>query len=104
MEEIGVYGQQQVPGYNDRPLGRYGKEVPAYLDEQYIGKRQVKKEDGTVITFDGSNASEMVGYYMPTNVQPRNTFSDRSYCSPVGEQEINAYAEKGFKLTQTTGW
>ena len=80
------------------------KEVPAYLDEQYIGKRQVKKEDGTVITFDGSNASEMVGYYMPTNVQPRNTFSDRSYCSPVGEQEINAYAEKGFKLTQTTGW
>lgn len=46
----------------------------------------------------------MVGYYMPTNVQPRNTFSDRSYCSPVGEQEINAYAEKGFKLTQTTGW
>lgn len=34
------------------------KEVPAYLDEQYIGKRQVKKEDGTVITFDGSNASE----------------------------------------------
>lgn len=34
------------------------KEVSAYLDEQYIGKRQVKKEDGTVITFDGSNASE----------------------------------------------
>ena len=80
------------------------KEVPTYLDDQYIGKRQVKKEDGSIITFDGTNAADMVGYYLPTNALPRNTFSDRSYCSPVGEQEINTYAEKGFKLTQTKGW
>ena len=80
------------------------KEVPAYLDKQYIGKRQVQKEDGTIITFDGSNASDMVGFYIPTNAQPRDLFSDRSYTSPVGKQEIEAYEEKGFKLTQTQGW
>lgn len=80
------------------------KEVPAYLAEEYIGQRQVRKEDGTIITFDGTNAADMVGYYLPTNAQPRDVFSDRSYCSPVGKQEIDLYAEKGFKLTQTTGW
>lgn len=80
------------------------KEVPAYLDKQYIGKRQVQKEDGTIITFDGSNASDMVGFYIPTNAKPRDLFSDRSYTSPVGKQEIEAYEEKGFKLTQTQGW
>ena len=31
LEEIGVYGQQQVPGYNDRPLGRYGKRSSGLL-------------------------------------------------------------------------
>lgn len=80
------------------------KEVPSYLDDQYIGKRQVKKADGTIVTYDGTNAAEMVGYYIPTNAQPRDVFSSRSYCAPVGEQQINQYAEKGFKLTQTKDW
>lgn len=80
------------------------KEVPAYLNEQYIGQRQVQKEDGTIIIFNGSNAADMVGYYIPTNAQPRDIFSDRSYCSPVGKQEIELYEEKNYKLTQTKGW
>lgn len=93
--------------YPDTMLGPWvdmPKEVPAYLDEQYIGQRQVQKEDGTVVTFNGSNADDMVGYYIPTNAQPRDIFSERSYCSPVGKQEIELYAEKNFKLTQTKGW
>lgn len=80
------------------------KEVPAYLGAEYIGQRRVRKEDGTIVTFDGTNAADMVGYYIPTNAQPRDVFTDRSYCSPVGKQEIDLYEEKGFKLTQTTGW
>lgn len=80
------------------------KEVPAYLAAEYIGQRRVRKEDGTVVIFDGTNAADMVGYYIPTNAQPRDVFTSRSYCSPVGKQEIDLYEEKGFKLTQTTGW
>ncbi|TWV13152.1 RagB/SusD family nutrient uptake outer membrane protein [Bacteroidaceae bacterium HV4-6-C5C] len=80
------------------------KEVPAYLTPADAGKRKVKKEDGTIVTFDGKNAAEMVGYYIPTNAQVRDPFTDRSYCSPIGKQEIDLYTEKGFKLTQTTGW
>lgn len=80
------------------------KEVPTYLSAQYIGQRRVMKADGTIVTYDGSNAADMVGYYMPTNAQPRDIFTDRSYCAPVGKQEIDLYAEKQFKLTQTTGW
>lgn len=93
--------------YPDTMIGPWvdmPKEVPSYLDAQYIGKRQVKKADGTIITFDGTNAAEMVGYYIPTNAQSRDVFSSRSYCAPVGEQQINQYAEKGFKLTQTKDW
>lgn len=80
------------------------KEVPTYLSAQYIGQRRVMKADGTIVTYDGSNAADMVGYYMPTNAQPRDIFTDRSYCAPVGKQEIDLYAEKQFKLTQTIGW
>lgn len=80
------------------------KEVPAYLEEEYIGQRSVKKEDGTIVTFDGTNSADMVGYYIPTNAQPRDVFTDRSYCSPIGKQEIDLYKDKGFKLTQTIGW
>lgn len=94
--------------YPDTMLGPWvdmAQEVPAYLDEQYIGDRQVKTEDGTIITFDGNNADKMVGYYIPTNAQPRDIFTDRSYCSPVGLQDIQLYKDNGnYQLTQTVGW
>ena len=93
--------------YPDTMLGPWvdlNAEIPAYLASQYVGKRKVKKEDGTIVTFDGTNAADMVGYYVPTNVMPRDPFTDRSYLSPVGTQDIQLYKENGFTLTQTTGW
>lgn len=68
------------------------------------GKLKVQKEDGTVVTYDGTNAADMVGYYVIENASNRDEFSDRSYLQPVGQQQINQYAEKGYKLTQTKGW
>jgi hypothetical protein len=62
------------------------------------------KEDGTVVTFDGTNAADMVGYYIPQNAAPRDVFTDRNYLAPIGEQQINEYKMKGFNLTQTKGW
>lgn len=81
------------------------EEVPAYLDAQYIGQRVVVKADGTEVVFNGNNADEMVGYYKPSNAQPRDVFTDRNYCAPIGTQDIQLYWENGEKvLTQTKGW
>ena len=93
--------------YTDNMLGPWvdlAKDVPSYVEAGQKGKRTVMKEDGTVVTFDGTNAADMVGYYVPQNASPRDVFTDRNYLAPIGEQQINQYKEKGFTLTQTKGW
>jgi hypothetical protein len=79
-------------------------EIPTYLTTANIGRVRVRKADGTIVAYTGTNAADMVGYWMVENVQNRNAFTDRSYMAPVGQSQIVQYQEKGFKLTQTTGW
>lgn len=79
-------------------------EIPTYLTAANINKVRVKKLDGTIVTYNGSNAAQMVGFWMVENAQNRSAFSDRSYLSPVGQSQIIQYEEKGFKLTQTKLW
>lgn len=83
------------------------REIPAFLEANKDGKYtayQVKKADGTVVTYDGTNADDMVGYFIPLKAAPRNAFSDRSYLAPVGRAQMNEYQEKGYTLQQTPGW
>lgn len=68
------------------------------------GNIKVKKTDGTIVTYDGTNASDMVGFWVVENGANRNAFSDKNYLSPVGQAQINEYADKGYTLTQTAGW
>jgi hypothetical protein len=65
---------------------------------------KVQKADGTVVTYNGSNGANMVGFYVPENISARNPFTDRVYLAPLGQNEINQYAERGYTLTQTPGW
>ncbi|MGM9836620.1 MAG: RagB/SusD family nutrient uptake outer membrane protein [Muribaculaceae bacterium] len=69
-----------------------------------VGSTQVQKLDGTIVTYDGNNIADMVGFYLPTAIKPRNAFYERSYLSPIGTQDISNYAVKGYTLTQTKGW
>lgn len=69
-----------------------------------VNSTRVMKADGTIVTYNGSNKADMIGYYMPTSAKPRNDFYERSYLSPIGTQDIANYADKGYKLTQTKGW
>jgi starch-binding outer membrane protein, SusD/RagB family len=83
--------------------------IPAELPSNFLntgnkGKIKVKKADGTIVTWDGTNASSMIGFWMVENAQNRLSFTDRSYMAPIGQAQIIQYEEKGFKLTQTTGW
>ena len=68
------------------------------------GNVKVKKADGTIVTWNGTNASSMIGFWMVENAKNRNAIPDKAYLSPVGQAQIIQYEEKGFKLTQTKGW
>lgn len=92
------------PDYFLGPWVNVQAEIPSYLTAANIGKVRVKKTDGTIITYDGTNASAMIGFWMVENAQNRLAFTDRSYMAPVGQSQIIQYEEQGFKLTQTTGW
>jgi starch-binding outer membrane protein, SusD/RagB family len=92
------------PDYLLGPWVNVQVEIPSYLTTANIGKVRVKKTDGTIVTYNGSNASSMIGFWMVENAQNRLAFTDRSYLSPVGQSQITQYEEKGFKLTQTKLW
>jgi len=82
----------------------FPKELPSYLSEARVGTLKVKKADGTIVTYNGSNDSEMVGFYMVANASNRNAFTDRVYMAPIGESQIVEYQERGYTLSQTKGW
>lgn len=92
------------PDYFLGPWVDVQAEIPTYLTTANINKIRVKKLDGTIITWNGSNASDMVGFWMVENAQNRNAFGDQNYLSPVGQSQIIQYEENGFTLTQTPGW
>ncbi|HEU5148060.1 MAG TPA: RagB/SusD family nutrient uptake outer membrane protein [Chryseosolibacter sp.] len=79
-------------------------EFPEWLITSKVNKLKVQKADGSIVTYNGSNAAEMVGYYVPENISDRDPFTDRVYLAPVGEAQISEYAEKGYTLSQTPGW
>lgn len=79
-------------------------EYPEWLIPAKVGKLKVQKADGTVVTYNGTNAADMIGYYIPENVSNRDPFLDRVYMAPVGNTQIAEYSSKGYTLTQTTGW
>jgi starch-binding outer membrane protein, SusD/RagB family len=92
------------PDYFLGPWVNVKAEIPSYLTAANKGKVRVKKEDGTIVTWDGTNADAMVGFWMVENAQNRLAFTDKSYLSPVGQSQIIQYQEKGYTLTQTPGW
>ncbi|WEK21592.1 MAG: RagB/SusD family nutrient uptake outer membrane protein [Candidatus Pedobacter colombiensis] len=79
-------------------------ETPGYLTKSYEGKVRVKKLDGTVVTYNGANKTDLIGFWMVENVQNRNAFGDEVYMAPVGRAQIVEYKEKGFTLSQTVNW
>lgn len=86
------------------PWINFQTEFPTFLTASRVGKLQVRKTDGTIVTYNGANAAEMVGFYIPEAVSNRDPFTDRVYLAPIGNNEISQYGEKGYTLTQTPGW
>lgn len=67
-----------------------------------------------VVTFDGqasdagditsSNASEMVGFRIPTSISDRDPILPRNYLEPICSDVINQYKDRGYTITQNPGW
>ncbi|MGJ1321777.1 RagB/SusD family nutrient uptake outer membrane protein [Sphingobacterium faecium] len=74
------------------------------LADSYKNRLKVMKADGTIVTFNGTNASDLVGYYVVANFANRVDFKERSYMSPVGLNQVQQYVDRGYTLTQTVGW
>lgn len=80
------------------------KELSSRLSSSYVDVLKVVKEDGTEITYNGSNDAEMVGYYKVERFGNRVNFSERNYLAPMGLNQIQQYADLGYTLSQTKGW
>ena len=92
------------PDYFLGPWINVQEELPTALTTGTVGKAKVQKPDRTIITWNGSNRPDIVGFWMVDNAKNRNAFTDRPYLSPVGKTQINEYKDKGYTLTQTKGW
>lgn len=75
-----------------------------FLVAPSVRKLNVKKADGTIVTYTGTNGADMVGYYIPENISNRDAFTDRVYLAPIGNNQISEYKDKGYTLTQTPLW
>ena len=71
---------------------------------QRLNVLTVQKEDGSIVKYTGGNADQIVGFYCVRNAANRETFFDRSYMAPIGQQQIDEYKMRGYKLTQTVNW
>ncbi len=92
------------PDYLLGPWVNIPVEIPSYLTAATVNRVKVRKEDGTIVTWNGNNAADMVGFWVVENGQNRLAFDDRNYLSPVGQSQIIQYEENGYTLTQTEGW
>lgn len=92
---------------DDHALGPWvdvPKDIPARLAPNYINILKVVNASGDVITYDGTNDADMVGFYVVPRFENRTGFTDRVYLAPVGLNQIQQYADLGYTLTQTKGW
>lgn len=82
-------------------------DAPEQLDIAHQNNLSVAIPTGNgfrYVTYNGTNAAEMIGFAVPTNAIKRNDFSNKNYLCPIGSDIISTYKNKGFSLTQTGGW
>lgn len=83
-------------------------QLPGALTSANVGIVSVVSLNGTETVYNGSNASAMIGFYKNTVNKPRLPFLNQPninpYLAPVGLVQIDDYAARGYKLTQTQGW
>ena len=85
------------------PWVNFAVEEPTFMKDK-INVLKVQDADGNIFTYRGNNPEEMEGFYCVRNAVNRETFFDRSYMRPIGQQQIDDYKMRGYTLTQTVNW
>lgn len=80
------------------------KSRPGKILASFKDRLQVKKADGTIVTYDGTNDADIEGFYVVRNFSDRPAVQERNYLSPVSIALIQTYEERGYTLAQTPGW
>lgn len=86
-------------------------DFPTQLPDEIKDGLSVVKLNGQVEVFNAltpGSKEKMIGFYRNTNTRGRQTFlglgNVNPYLSPVGRNQINEYASRGYVLSQTEGW
>lgn len=83
-------------------------QLSAELATKNVGILSVADVNGKVTVYNGNNASVMVGFFKNQNNKPRLPFLNQPnvnpYLTPVGINQMDAYALRGYVLQQTQGW
>jgi starch-binding outer membrane protein, SusD/RagB family len=83
-------------------------ELPGELTAAKVGQIAVVTTNGTIITYTGSNAAQMKGFYRSPTTNGRLSFLNlpnvNPYLAPVGRVQMDDYKSKGYELKQTEGW
>jgi len=83
-------------------------ELPGELVPAKVGQISVVTATGTIVTYTGSNASSMKGFYRSPTTNGRLTFLNlpnvNPYLEPIGRVQMDEYKSKGYELKQTEGW
>src|SRR5690606_38692221 len=83
-------------------------QLPGELAAKNVNILSVVDLNGNEIVYNGTNGAAMVGFYKNQNNKPRLPFLNlpnvNPYLTPVGINQINEYAIRGYVLQQTEGW
>ena len=77
---------------------------PGKIAATYRNVLQVRNAAGQLITYNGTNDADMVGFYVVRNFASRLAVQDRNYLAPISQLLIDEYKDRGFTLTQTINW
>lgn len=86
----------------------FSAELPSELAAKNINILSVVDGSGKETIYNGANAAQMNGFYKNQTNKPRLPFLNQAninpYLSPVGINQMDFYALKGYVLKQTEGW
>ena len=83
-------------------------QLPTELAAKNVGILSVVDLQGNQTVYNGTNGAAMVGFFQNTTNRGRQPFLNQAninpYLAPIGTNQMEEYAIKGYELKQTEGW
>jgi hypothetical protein len=87
------------------PADATGLRAARLANETSVGKLGVRKLDGSVVIYNGSNAADLIGFNLTYNGSVRTQEpEEKHYLAPVPQSQRNFYTSQGYALSNNPGW